>query len=82
VPYLEYRCQEGHTTEKFFRSITEGEASPSIQCLACRKPALKIFSIPLPAHFYGNPEGYDKPSPAKRFSTKLAAQSGNSGSMG
>lgn len=89
MPIHEYRCPQGHVTEKIFPTFgqAEREKHKPIWCPVCRlggasKARLVEFSVPLPAHFYGDPAGYAKPSPTKRFSYKLAAQKGNEGSAG
>jgi hypothetical protein len=42
-----------------------------------------VPEVPLPAMFYGNPEGYFKPSATKRYNTKVVSQKeGNSSAAG
>lgn len=89
MPTYEYRCARGHVVEEFFKTISEGSKYNTSLCLLCFKnnndivSAFKIPSVPLPAHLYGNPAGYSRPSPTKRFSTKTASrEQGNSDSNG
>lgn len=84
MPMLEYECQRcGHRTERFFRSISDGEEIVTVHCEDCNDLAQKVPSIPLQAHLYGNPDGYHKPSPTKRFNTKTVSQiQGNSSAIG
>lgn len=82
MPIHEFKCPSGHITEKLFLSFGAAHGVDVIPCGTCEEAGTKIDSVPLPAHFYGNPDGYDRPSPAKRYSTKLAAQNGNEHSMG
>lgn len=77
MPYYEYRCTCGSDTEVFYRSIAEGQKHPTVICSVCGLEAGRVPSVPFPAHLYGNPEGYSKPSPLKRHSTKLASAEGN-----
>jgi DNA-directed RNA polymerase subunit RPC12/RpoP len=59
------------------------ESGKYIRCPQCEEMALMQMSVPFPGHFYGNPEGYQKPSPTKRHSTKLvSAKEGNRNSIG
>lgn len=83
MPFHEFKCLKGHVTEQMFLTFKAAEGVVSIQCPTCKGEAVRLdFSVPAPGMFYGNPEGYYKPSPRKRFSNKLAAQKGNSGSTG
>lgn len=89
MPTLEYRCQLGHVTEKFFKSISEGEKAAVVVCAECSlRPgsaefADKIFSVPMEAMLYGDPAGYGKPSATKRHSTKtVSAKTGNQSATG
>lgn len=79
---MEYRCADGHVTERFFTSISAAAAVPVVQCVQCQQPASKIFSAPLGFGLYGNPVGYDKPSATKRHSTKLVTATGNKNAVG
>lgn len=74
MPILEFECSLGHRSEKFYGTITAGDRVPHIPCPVCTQDAPKVPSSPLQAHFYGNPDGYDKPSPTKRFNTKTVSQ--------
>jgi hypothetical protein len=69
-------------TEKLFRTFTAASGVERIPCPSCLLDAVKIFSTPFPGHFFGSPEGYSKPSPMNRWSTKLAAYKGNEHSLG
>lgn len=83
MPIKEFRCDEcGTITEKFFRSFSAAEGVDQVNCPRCVGRARLIFSVPLPAMFYGNPDGYHKPSATKRYSTKLVAQKGNDAAAG
>jgi hypothetical protein len=57
-------------TEKFFKSFTAAEDTTPIDCTVCGLSAERLVSAPLPAHLYGDPSGYHKPSALKRHSTK------------
>lgn len=83
MPIIEFHCTEcNQRFEKLFW-FPEVKDEMYEACPKCGKATPRIlFSIPLPAHFYGNPEGYHKPSPCKRYSTKLVAQSGNDSAVG
>ncbi len=86
MPYYEYNCENGvnqHTIVKFFKTFEEAE--PFIDEIKCdghgcfcpRIPSLGSFAL------YGNPDGYSKPSPSKRFTTKTVSQKdGNKHSIG
>jgi hypothetical protein len=88
MPFHEYECPNGHITERFFKSLSEGEQVQKVECQQCITGACtgfydqpvwakKIVSRPLGFGFYGSPDGFHKPSALKRHSTKLAAASGN-----
>lgn len=78
MPYYEYACATcGAEVERFFRTIKEGEKFPVVQCAVCGKDSVRKASLPMPPHLYGRPDGYNKPSPLKRHSTKLASAEGN-----
>ena len=78
----QYECPTCKATmEKFFRSISAGDA-PQV-CEKCGAPTKKQFSRILGFGLYGNPEGYAKPSACKRFNTKTVSQKeGNSSAIG
>lgn len=80
MPYLEYKCPNDHVTEKFFTTVSAGAEVDTIPCPECGGDADKIFSVPMPAHLYG--QGWHKPSPTKRHSYKLCKKHGNSTSVG
>lgn len=86
MPIHEYKCLKGHITERFFPTFrqAEEEREQPVTCEQCgEQAAYQEFSTPCPAHLYGNPEGYYKPSPTKRYSTKLVSQlEGNSSAVG
>jgi hypothetical protein len=94
MPFHVYECSAGHRTERFFKTISEGELYDMIICDACGDESLpgggkkyvlakKVPSAPLGFGLYGSPEGYDKPSPTKRYSTKLVSRKeGNASSAG
>lgn len=80
---MEYRCENGHITEEFFRTISAAAEVATIQCSQCGQMASKIISTPLGFALYGSPEGYYKPSATKRSSTKLVSNvTGNKNSVG
>lgn len=82
MPILEYECSNGHVSETFFKSISEGEHTPTTVCPLCGLISSKIFSAPLGFGLYGNPEGYSKPSTSRRFNTKTVSQKmGNASSV-
>jgi hypothetical protein len=90
MPIHEYRCTAGHKFEKMFLTFSAAEEAESkeVSCeakMSCYAKARRVDfeAPPLPAHFYGNPDGYHKPSPTKRHSTKLvSAKDGNKNSVG
>jgi Zinc ribbon domain len=80
MPLHEYECRQGHRFEKLFLTFKAADdAMSTIGCPTCGGPAKRVeFSVPYPAHFFGAPEGYHKPSPSKRHSYKIAsAKHGN-----
>jgi hypothetical protein len=82
MPYHNFVCDKNHDTEKLFLSFKAAEGVEEIDCVVCGRPAKRVLSVPFPAHFYGNPDGFYKPSPTKRYSYKLAAEKGNANSAG
>jgi hypothetical protein len=71
MPIHEFKCPNGHMTEKLFVSFAKAQGVTQIPCVTCQAPSTKqSFSTPLPAHLYGTPDGYYKPSPTKRTTTK------------
>lgn len=95
MPIFEYKCSEGHVFEFFFKTFKESEGINRIACHECLllrrgepRRIIRIaerveFSTPSEAMFYGNPEGYAKPSATKRHSTKLVSSlEGNSSAVG
>jgi len=89
VPIFDYKCPQGHVFEKFFKTFKEAEANKRKHplCPVCAPKfapsELVEFSVPRPAMFYGNPDGWSRPSPTKRHSTKLvSAIEGNSSAVG
>jgi hypothetical protein len=87
MPFLEFECPQGHVVEYFCRSISEGERLTQVVCGECMTDpptmAKKIISMPLPAHLYGDPQGWSRPSPTKRHSTKLVSKkTGNESAVG
>ncbi len=79
MPFHEFKCPEGHVTEKFFKSFSAAEGVETIDCTVCSASANRIVSAPLGFGFYGDPAGYHKPSALKRFNTKTASKKvGNS----
>jgi hypothetical protein len=92
MPIHEFKCPNGHVTEKLFLTFREAEGVTLIPCPKCIdiiRPcewgynAVRVdFSVPYPAHLLGNPDGYYKPSPQKRHSTKLInRETGNRGNQ-
>lgn len=83
MPFMEYKCSNGHVTERFFKNIRTAEECHYIECEQCGQRADKIFSVPLGFGLYGDPAGYEKPSVTKRFSTKtVSKKEGNSAAIG
>jgi putative FmdB family regulatory protein len=83
MPVIEFYCQScDRTTDKII-PMRNVAADLTAECSVCGVTIPRIlYSKTLAPHFYGNPVGYDKPSPTKRFSTKLATSRGNKDSMG
>lgn len=84
MPIYEYETESGEHFEIFFKSFKEAEPfidiapSPTTGELGKR-----VVSIPLEPHLYGDPAGYHKPSPTKRYSTKLVSRKeGNASAIG
>lgn len=78
MPIHEYQCPTGHTTEKFFKTFGDAENTDPIPCTVCGESAERALSTPLPAHFYGSPSGYYKPSATQRGSYKtISTKYGN-----
>lgn len=83
MPLHQYRCPSGHIIEKFFRSFSAADGVDTVPCNKCVLDAERIISVPLPAMFFGNPDGYHSPSPLKRYNTKVVSQkSGNDHAAG
>ncbi len=79
----EYRCPNHHEFEVFFRSFSSAAPYESEALCYCGALAERVPSSPLGFGLYGNPVGYDKPSPTKRHSTKLvSALTGNKSATG
>ena len=83
MPIIEFRCTQcNYTFDKLFW-FPEVKDEMYEACPRCGKDTPRIlFSRTLEPHFYGNPDGYSAPSPTKRYSTKLVAQSGNDSAVG
>jgi hypothetical protein len=87
MPYYQYKCKAEHlghdVFEVFFKSFKEAEpfldSYPT--CPKCTEESItqfppqgvRVMSVPMPPHLYGNPDGYHNPSPTKRHSTKLVS---------
>jgi len=83
MPIYEYTCPNKHKTQAFFLTFGKAkEHEDSIACTVCGANAARDVSVPLPAHLYGNPAGYHKPSPTKRHSYKTSMSNGNASSAG
>lgn len=84
MPIHEYKCVQGHTFEKLFLTFKAAEEQEVQICPQCRGTSKRLeFSTPYPALLLGNPEGYYKPSPTKRFSyKKVSSIEGNNCSGG
>lgn len=82
MPIHQYRCPEGHITERFFKTFAAADDVTITFCEHCEGVGERIISTPLPAMFYGNPDGYHKPSATKRYNTKLVTQKGNAHAAG
>jgi hypothetical protein len=72
MPIAEFHCLECNITfEKIIQRFAEYEATKVTTCINCGKQIPKNeFPTTLPPMFFGNPEGYHKPSPTKRHSYK------------
>jgi hypothetical protein len=77
LPYYEYQCGEGHVTERLFKTFQAAEGIDWVVCATCAGTADRVLSVPFPAHFHGNPDGFYKPSPQKRFSYSKMTERGN-----
>jgi putative FmdB family regulatory protein len=83
MPILEFQCKNcAKVTERIIQRFKDAEETTQIVCPDCGGTAPKIISTPLPAHFYGSPDGYANPSPTKRHSYKLSTEKGNKHSGG
>lgn len=84
MPSYQYVCDTCNTEfTEFYRSFASAaEFIAKAPCVACNAESHRVQSVPFAALLFGNPEGYNKPAASKRFSTKLAAQSGNEWSGG
>lgn len=83
MPLHEFRCSNNHITEKLFTNFSSAEGVDCIDCKSCAEVGYKIPSVPYAAHFHGNPDGYNRPSPAKRHTYKTVSQKdGNKHSIG
>lgn len=81
----EYYCDDCKVTfEKFFSGFAAAEKFiEAAECTVCKQLSNRVMSAPLGFGLYGNPEGYDKPSPTKRFNTKTVSQiTGNKNAVG
>lgn len=79
----EYRCANHHEFELFFKSFSAAEPHEKETKCDCGEVAKRVPSLSLEAHLYGNPSGYSKPSPTKRYSTKLVSKlTGNKSAVG
>jgi hypothetical protein len=83
----EYRCPfsaRKETFEKFFKSFSEAEKYAEFApCPVCEAESPRVMSATLGFGLYGAPDGYYKPSPTKRFNTKLVSSiEGNSSAIG
>lgn len=86
MPIHEYSCEKGHKFERFFTTFRAADEEQTVTACdedGCDAVAHRGIGLPFPAMFYGNPDGYHKPSPTKRHSTKLvSAKDGNKHSIG
>lgn len=85
MPIHPYKCNQGHITDLFFKTFAAAELNKDTEfkCELCGEPTERILGVPLEAHLYGNPDGYAKPSPTKRYNTKTVSQrDGNKHSAG
>lgn len=83
MPIIEFVCPFGHLTERIL-SFAEAEHMTAHECQKCFDDdpdslilAPRVLSVPAPAHLYGRPEGYNKPSALKRHSYKKITPQGN-----
>lgn len=85
MPVLEYACPAGHTKDILYKTFSDAaEAVPEIVCPTCGDVASRVlFPRTLEPHFYGNPDGFHKPSPTLRYNTKTVSKTdGNKYSAG
>lgn len=86
MPTYEFHCNPCNETREIFMSMKEAdqrEYDGSIVCDTCMRPISRVPVVPLQSHLYGDPSGYHKPSPLKRFNTKTVSQKrGNNGAIG
>lgn len=85
MPTYEFKCMNcAEVTELFYKTISAADGVEGTVCPACGGMARRAnITAPLPAHLYGNPDGYHKPSATKRFNTKTVSQkTGNDCAIG
>lgn len=81
MPIWSYSCK--HCTHKFeLIFLTFKDAEENSQIAKCPKCGKKVnrdeFALPAQhLSFFGSPDGYHKPAPSKRHSTKLKDKKGN-----
>ena len=82
--YLACKRCEAPPFEKFFKTFAEAEPfTLGADCLECGNVCIRGVEVPFNAHLLGNPDGYHKPSPTKRHSTKTVSEKqGNKFSIG
>ena len=85
MPSYQYVCTTcNNEFTEFYRSFAAGaEFIDEAPCKQCQGKADRVQSVPLQAALYGSPEGYFRPSPTKRFTTKtVSKEDGNQWSGG
>jgi predicted nucleic acid-binding Zn ribbon protein len=60
MPLLEFKCEQGHLTERLVLSITAAELVTWVICETCGRVADSILSRPSPPKLIG--AGFYKPS--------------------
>jgi hypothetical protein len=78
MPIREFKCPNGHITERLFLTFKDDEISEDLErqgiriqlCHTCAQTATRVeWSVPQPALLYG--EGFYKPAASGRPSTRV-----------
>jgi predicted nucleic acid-binding Zn ribbon protein len=77
MPFYEYVCEKNsHHFERFFKTFGAAEEHSETTICDCGSTAQRIASVILGVALYGNPDGFEHPSPTKRWSTSHVNQVG------